>query len=60
MAITTVFCCRAGDETRGLDLEEQEERQRFPVNLPASLAGVHTQLANLGSRNQVLIMSSFC
>lgn len=35
-----VFGCRAGEETGELDLEEQRERGRSAVSLPASVAGV--------------------
>lgn len=35
-----VFCCRAGDETRGLDLEEQGEKRRPVGNIPGFLADV--------------------
>lgn len=34
------FGCRAGEETGELDLEEQRERGRSAVSLPASVAGV--------------------
>lgn len=34
------ICCRARDETGGLDLEEQKERWRSTVGRPASLAEV--------------------
>lgn len=35
-----VFCCRTGNGTGELDLEEQKEKQRYAVSLPVSLAGV--------------------
>lgn len=33
-------CRSCGDETGGLDLEEQKEKERSTDSLPASLAGV--------------------
>lgn len=35
-----VFCCRVGDETERLYLEEQRERRRFAASLPGTLVRV--------------------
>lgn len=35
-----LVCCRAGDATGGLDLEELRERCISAVNLPACLIGI--------------------
>lgn len=37
--LSYIFCCRVGDETKGLNLEKQREKTKSVGNLSAFLAG---------------------